>query len=142
MKRIRIIAAVSAVVTALAIYIYLSNIHKPVDVQRGPVVVAAQKIDAGKVVTADMVEVKDLPLEAINDQAARSADEVVGRVSSADAEPGEQLLVSRFYRAGEANDTLAYSLEKGSALSRWTWTPKRAYPGSSSRATTSTFWRS
>jgi pilus assembly protein CpaB len=73
-----------------------------------------QQIAAGKVITADMIAVKNLPVEAINTQAARSADEVVGRVSSADIEPDEQMLVSRFYRAGDAdNNTLAYALQPG-----------------------------
>jgi pilus assembly protein CpaB len=113
LKRIRIIAAVAAVATALAIYFYLAGMKKPVDVVRGPVVVAVQKIAAGQVIQPEMVAVRNLPVEAINDQAARSVDEVVGRVSTSDAVPGEQMIVSRFYRAGDNNGTLAYALEKG-----------------------------
>jgi pilus assembly protein CpaB len=113
LKRIRIIAAISAVVTALAVYFYLASMQKPADIVRGPVVVASVKIAAGQEIKPEMVEVKSLPVEAINAAAARSADEVIGRVSSADTEPGEQLLVSRFFKTGEADNTLAYALERG-----------------------------
>ena len=113
MKRIRIIAIISAIVTALAVYIYLANVKKPVDIQRAPVVVATQKIAAGQEVTAGMVEVKNLPVEAINAQAARSADDVVGHVSSAETEPGEQLLLPRLVKTGSTSNTLAYALDKG-----------------------------
>lgn len=113
MKRIRIIAAISAVATALAVYLYLSSVQKPVDIERAPVVLAMAKIAAGQEIKAEMVEVKDLPVEAIHLQAARSADEVVGRIASAQIEPGEQMMIPRFFKAGESSNTLAYAVEKG-----------------------------
>jgi pilus assembly protein CpaB len=113
LKRIRIIAIAAAIVTAVAVYMYLASLNKPVQIARGPVVVAVTQIAAGQEIKAEMVEVKDLPVEAIYPKAARSVEVVVGRVSSSGAEPGEQLLVSRFFKAGEANDTLAYAIERG-----------------------------
>lgn len=113
MKRIRIIAIASAIVTALAVFLYLNSLNKPVEIPRGPVVIAVTQIAAGQEIKAEMVGIKELPLEAINAKAARSVDEVVGRVSAAGAEPGEQLLVSRFFKVGEASDTLAYAIERG-----------------------------
>lgn len=113
MKRIRIIAILSAVVTAAALYLYLAGLNKPKEIERSPVVVAAVRIDAGQVVARDMVEVKNLPVEAVTANAARSVDEVAGRVCNARTEPGEQMLVSRFVTTGETADSLAFAVEEG-----------------------------
>jgi pilus assembly protein CpaB len=113
LKRIRIIAVISAIITALAVYVYLSGIKKPVVIQRVPVVVATVEIREGQEIKQEMVAVKMLPAEAIVSNAATSTDDVLGRISSGTVEPGEQLLVSRFFKAGDADNTLAYALEKG-----------------------------
>lgn len=113
MKKIRIIAVISALVTAIAVYVYLSGLNKPVVIPKSPVVVAAVKIPEGTEIKSDMLVVKMLPPEAITDRAATSMDEVVGRISSANVEVGEQLLVSRFFKSGETGSGLAAALEKG-----------------------------
>lgn len=115
MKKIRIIAIISALVTAAAVYVYLQSLKKPPEVQLYPVVVASVPIAEGQEIQESMVAVRMLPAEAIADRAATNTADVVGRISSASAEKGEQLLVSRFYKAGEASKTggLAEALEKG-----------------------------
>ncbi len=113
MKKIRIIAVISALVTAIAVYVYLSGLNKPIVIPKSPVVVAAVRIAEGTEIKSDMLVVKMLPPEAITDRAAISMDEVVGRVSSTNVEVGEQLLVSRFFKSGETGSGLAAALEKG-----------------------------
>jgi pilus assembly protein CpaB len=103
----------SSVITALAVYIYLSGIHKPVVIQRIPVVVASVQIKEGQEIKLEMVSVKMMPAEAVVNNAATKLDDVVGRISSTTVEQGEQMLVSRFFKAGDSDNTLAYALEKG-----------------------------
>jgi pilus assembly protein CpaB len=113
LKKIRIIAIISAIITALAVYIYLAGMKKPVEVKKFPVVVASMQILEGQEIKEDMVTVKMLPAEAIVDKAATSLGDIVGRISSATVEPGEQLLVSRFFKSGETSSGLAIAIEKG-----------------------------
>lgn len=113
MKKIRIIAIISAIITALAVYIYLAGMKKPVEIKKLPVVVATVEILEGQEIKDGMVAVKMLPEEAIVDRAATSVDEVIGRISSATIEPGEQLLASRFFKSGDTNNGLAIAIEKG-----------------------------
>jgi pilus assembly protein CpaB len=113
LKKIRIIAIISAVITAVAVYIYLSGLNKPVEIQKFPAVVATVQIKEGTEIKPEMVSVKMLPADAIVDRAAASVDEVVGRISSTNVEAGEQLLVARFYKSGETSSGLAIAVEKG-----------------------------
>lgn len=113
MKKIRIIAIISALVTAIAVYVYLSGLNKPVEIPKYPVVVATVPIREGTEIKSDMVAVKMLPAEAIVDRAATGIDEVVGRISGTNVEAGEQLLVARFFKAGETGSGLAVAIEKG-----------------------------
>ena len=113
MKRIRIIALVSALVTALLVYLYLAGIKKPETIQRSPVVVAVTDIAQGREITGDMVTEKMIPNEAIVGYAASRMDVVVGRISSVDVKAGEQIIISQVFTAGETKGGMAYSLDKG-----------------------------
>ncbi len=114
MKKIRIIAAIAAVVLAISVYVYLDSLKKPpVEAPRSPVVVAKVAIHAGDVIREDMVSVISLPSESVLTGAARTTDEVVGRISDRNTEAGEQLLVSRFLQPGESNGGLSYVVQSG-----------------------------
>ncbi len=113
MKRIRIIAVIAALFTALALYLYLSDLKKPETVKRVPVVVAAKEILEGQVITDDMVTIKQIPEEAVVSKAAYTLDAVVGTFSSTYVAPGEQLLSTMVFKAEQTKNGLAYTVGKG-----------------------------
>ena len=114
MKKIRIVAVISAIVLAISVYIYLQGLQKPpVEAPKSKVVLAAVAIKAGDVIKADMVMVATLPSEAVLTDAAKSIDEVVGRISDRNTEAGEQLLVTRFLQLGSSDGGLSYVVQSG-----------------------------
>lgn len=113
MKRIRIIAVLSAIVTAIAVYVYLASLNKPVVIPHAEVVVAVSEIQEGQKITDAMVVEKSVPSEAAVPNAAVAAGDIVGQISSAKVEPGEQILTTKCFKAGGANSALAFALEKG-----------------------------
>jgi pilus assembly protein CpaB len=112
-KRIRIIAVIAAVVTAIAVYVYLDSLKKPVEIARSQVMVALLEIKEGQKITEDMVIEKTIPTEAVVPGAFASRGDVVGMISSAKVEPGEQMLTTKCFKAGDANSALAFALDPG-----------------------------
>lgn len=113
MKRIRIIAIIAALITTVALYFYLADMKKPETIERTPVVVAAAPIVEGQTITDDMVAVKMIPMEAFVNGAATSKVAVVGSISSTDVAPGQQIISSDVFKAGETKSGLAYTVERG-----------------------------
>ncbi|HEY63809.1 MAG TPA: Flp pilus assembly protein CpaB [Caldilineae bacterium] len=60
-----------------------------------PVVVAARTVAVRSVLTAEDVEQKELPVEAVPEGAVRDIDQAVGRITLVDLYPGEILLDQR-----------------------------------------------
>ncbi|MBC7338284.1 MAG: Flp pilus assembly protein CpaB [Firmicutes bacterium] len=81
---------VLALAAAATVYFYLEGLGR-----RYPVVVAAAAVPAGKVLAPGDLRVVMLPGDAIHPQAVRSLQDGLGRVTSADLVPGEQVLQSR-----------------------------------------------
>ncbi len=113
MKRIRIIAAIAAVLLTAAVYFLLSDLKKPETIKRLPVVVAAKEILEGQVITDDMVAIKQIPEEAVVSKAAKTLDVVVGTFSSTYVAPGEQILSTMVFKAEQTQNGLAYTVGKG-----------------------------
>lgn len=113
MKNIRIIAIISALLMALAVYLYLDTLKKPVEIVRVPVVVAVLEIPEGQVITREMVALKEIPTEAVVKMAAPRLDLIVGYISSANVKPGEQLLTTKVFKAGETKSGMSYAVDKG-----------------------------
>ncbi len=59
------------------------------------VVVAAQRVDVRSLLTADDVDVQELPVDAIPDSAIRQQDRAVGKITLTELYPGEILLEQR-----------------------------------------------
>lgn len=83
-------SVVLALAAAATVYLYLQGLGR-----RYPVVVAAAPVPAGKVLVPGDLRVVMLPGDAIHPQAVRSLQDGLGRVTSADLVPGEQVLQSR-----------------------------------------------
>lgn len=117
MKKIKIIAFISAVAAAFLIYSYLNKISEPriIEVEKENVVLAAADIYPNTLITEDMLLVKEVAAEAIHLQAISSKEDAVGSVSSSQIIAGEQILSSKLIKPGQStNDgSLAYTIEPG-----------------------------
>lgn len=114
MKKVKIIALVSAVVTALLLFVFLNSLNKPTEVPKITVLTAAAPIPADTPITADMLTAAELPSEAVLPGAMTDPSQVVGKVAKAEIYPGEQLLGEKLVEPGESSEnTLAYAIEPG-----------------------------
>ncbi len=117
MKKVKLIAIVSALIVAVLIYNFLNELSKPtiVEITKTKVVVATQDILPNIPITADMLKVAEIPEEAVHLQSVKNSEEVVGKVTSSKIISGEQILSSKLITPGEStpNGTLAYSIEPG-----------------------------
>lgn len=117
MKKVKIIAIISAIIVAVLIYNFLNKLSEPVvvEIAKTEVVLASQDIMPNIPITAEMLKVSEIPEEAAHLQAVKNIEDVVGKVSSSQIISGEQILSSKLITPGEAtpDGTLAYSIEPG-----------------------------
>ena len=117
MKKIKILALLSAMAAAFLLYNYLNKISEPViiQVEKTNVVVASTDIFPNTLITEDMLTVKSIPVEAVHSQSISDKAEVLGNVSSSQIITGEQILSSKLITPGESADdgTLAYAIAPG-----------------------------
>lgn len=117
MKKVKLIAIVSAVIVAVLIYNFLNELSKPtvVEITKAKVVVATQDIMPNIPITAEMLTVAEMPEEAVHLQSVKNTEDVVGKVTSSKIMLGEQVLSSKLITPGEStpDGTLAYSIEPG-----------------------------
>lgn len=107
----------AAVVTALAVYSYLSYLRAqiPLSGRMVPMVVAAADIDSGVVVTAAMLEIESFPERYLPEAALSSSEAAVGRVAAVPILEGEPVTSRRLGRDGGSSSVVpdgmrAYSL--------------------------------
>lgn len=99
-KRVIVIAVLLGLIATWLAYYYIQNIEQQqppeeVVVQLTDVVVAEISIPAHVQITAEMLSIQSLPVEAVHPDAARSIDELVGFVTKQELYAGEQVLKSR-----------------------------------------------
>jgi Flp pilus assembly protein CpaB len=107
----------AAVVTALAVYSYLSYLRAqiPLSGRMVPMLVAASDIDSGVVVTAAMLEIESFPERYLPEQALSSSEAAVGRVAAVPILEGEPVTSRRLGMDGGSSSVVpdgmrAYSL--------------------------------
>jgi len=116
MKRTRLIALVAAIIAGLALYRFLGVVSQPQAAPTTPVVVAAVDIPENTAVTAEMLEIKKIPTEAVLSDAVLDTKQAVGMVMSSAVYQGEQILSDRLVAVGTENtdsNTLAYVVQPG-----------------------------
>lgn len=112
MKKVKLLALVSAVVAAFLLYLFLNTLNHPVEVETTSVVTAIVDIPANTPITADMLKLTELPTEAVLSGTISNSTDAVGKVSQVEIYQGEQLLSAKLISAGDTgNDTLAYAIE-------------------------------
>lgn len=116
-SRWSLLAMLAAVVTALAVYSYLSYLRAqiPLSGRMVPMVVAGIDIDSGVVVTAAMLEIESFPERYLPDDALSSSKAAVGRVAAVPILEGEPVTSRRLGSDGGSSSVVpdgmrAYSL--------------------------------
>ena len=112
---ILILAVVVGLAAAGGIYLFLQNLQKTYQVKGDfvKVVVARQRIPAKSQVTAQMIELKDIPANFVNERAAVDSKEVVGKIAKSDIFPGEQVLREKLAKDKESSDGLSFLIPPG-----------------------------
>lgn len=114
MKGVKILAVVSAVATALLLYLFLGSLSHPAATSTMSVIVAASDIPANTPITNEMIKTAELPAGSVVAGALTDSAKVVGKIASAEIFLGEQLLEAKLVSMGESgNKTLAYAIEPG-----------------------------
>ena len=95
MKKVYIIAAIFAILTAFSIYrfaSYLEDKSLPENVERMNVAVAATNIEKDTIITAEMVKTISLPKESVMSGTTDNAAQLVGRLAVESFVAHEQIL--------------------------------------------------
>jgi pilus assembly protein CpaB len=114
-KLILIFAVIIGLAAAAGIYMYLDGMKKTyqVDGDFVKVVMAKQRIPAKTMITAQMIEIKEIPSRFINTNAAVDAKEVVGKTVKSEILPGEQVLRDKIAGAKGTSEGLSYIIQPG-----------------------------
>ena len=114
MKKVRILALVSAVATALLLFMFLNSLNRPTEAIKTTVFIAASNIPPDTPISAAMLKTAELPPEAVVLCAITDKSQVIGKVSKAEIFAGEQILSAELISAGkDESKTLAYAIEPG-----------------------------
>ena len=115
MKKIRLMAFFLAVITAGALFYYLSvSGNQTAEVQKSHVIVAATDIPENTVVTAEMLERVSVPAEMVLQNTYDKVSDIIGKTTSAEMMSGEQVVSGRLVEVGSTeNETLSYAIEPG-----------------------------
>jgi len=113
MKKVYIIAAAMALLTAVLAYYYLSSVGEAERPQTVEVVAAAADIPAYTRITAEMLTVRQVAAGSQHPQSVRTAAEAVGKVSDSAILAGETLLSGKLRELGASTEALSYLVEEG-----------------------------
>lgn len=110
-RSIILVAVILGLATMGLLYFYIESLNNTpeVKIELTEVVVAVSAIPNHVKVTSAMVTIKSLPTEAVNIDAARSLDEVVGFITKSEIYNDEQVLKSRL-SSGTDQESLSYKI--------------------------------
>jgi len=113
-KKVKILALLSAIVTALLLFVFLSSLIKFGGSDTSKIITAAQDIPANTLITQEMVESTDVPTDAVLPGAITKLSDVVGKAMKSDVYIGEQIISAKMIVPGETGDgALSYAIEPG-----------------------------
>jgi pilus assembly protein CpaB len=117
MKKVKVLALVTAVIASILVYNFLNSLSEKtsVEIVKAGVLTAAVNISPNTPITEEMLEVIELPLEAIHSEATANEAAAIGKFSKYEITAGEQILSSKLIspEGGMGDGTLAYSIKKG-----------------------------
>ncbi len=120
-NRTLLLAMLVAAAAAVAAYMFVGSsggentatLPAPTQVPSSAVLVAKQDLAAATVLTADMLEVKQVPTDAKNERALTDPDQAIGKVASVALMRGEQILDLRVESQAAEPKTFAYEVPVG-----------------------------
>ncbi len=114
-KLILVLAIIIGLAAAAGIYLFLENTRKTYQVNSDfvSVVIARQRIPAKTQITAQMIEIKDIPAISLNYLAVVDTKEVLGKTTKSEILPGEQVLRERLATDRSSSDGLAFQIPPG-----------------------------
>lgn len=119
MKKVKVLALVTAVIAAVLLYNFLNSVsdkaEKEAEVVKTGVLTASVNILPNTTITEDMVEITQIPLEAVHAEAVVNEAAAVGKFSKYEITAGEQVLSSKLISpdGGGGDGTLAYAIKPG-----------------------------
>lgn len=113
MKRIYLIALLFAVLTGIAVYNYAGYLQNSARAEMASAVFSVKRIPENTLITEDMIVLKKVPKESLNQLSANAIALVRGRITNAAVEADEQILTSRLNEIGADKGGLAYKVPKG-----------------------------
>jgi pilus assembly protein CpaB len=110
-KKLKLIALIAAIITALLLYLFLNSIKSS---PQTDVLKAVVNIPSNTKVTAEMVTVAKISKDAIHPDAIKDPEMAVGKATQSDILTGEQILSAKLVSPGEgSNNSLAYAIKPG-----------------------------
>lgn len=117
MKKIKFLALVAAVIAAVLLYNFLNTLDEKasVEVVKTGVVTASVNIPPNTPITDDMLDIKQLPVEAVHAEAVVNEAAAIGKFSKYEIMAGEQVLYTKLIspEGGGGDGTLAYEIKPG-----------------------------
>lgn len=117
MKKIYLLAFISALIAGLAVYLFASSLQEKEDNETQDetiqIVVAAVPIPADTVITAEMIQFQSMDVKYVHPQSVKSLTDVIGRINQYPVVVGEPILSHRIKEITQENDRLSYALEPG-----------------------------
>jgi pilus assembly protein CpaB len=117
MKKIKFLALVVAVIAAVLLYKFLNTLDEKanVEVVKTGVVMASVNIPPNTPITDDMLDIKQLPVEAAHAEAVVNEAAAIGKFSKYEIMAGEQVLYTKLIspEGGGGDGTLAYEIKPG-----------------------------
>lgn len=114
MKKVKILALVSALLTAALLYIFLGSLADAAKGKRVNVLTAARDIPPNTPITAEMLKTVTIAAEAMVPRALSDSAPALGKLSQDKIYAGEQIISTRLIAPGEVSaKTLSYAIEPG-----------------------------
>lgn len=116
MKKIYLVALAIALIVGIAVFSFASSLQAEAKGDTNPqreVVVAIVAIPENTAITAEMVKLKAISVDAVHSQMLVSLKDAIGMISGSSVAAGEPLMRSRLEKSTVENDRLSYALEEG-----------------------------
>lgn len=110
-----VLALLCAILAAGSVYFYMESLAHEVkkDVEYTSILVARDYIPGRTVITADMLNNKEVPVSQLHENVLTDEQQVAGAVTKTPFYEGEPFLSPKLASAEELNDGLAYAIEDG-----------------------------
>ncbi len=113
-KKVLLLALICGLITAVAVNFYLKSVREAAsNVKTKKVAFANARIPSRTLITPEMISFKDIPVNVAHGSAAADPSQVVGYMTRAEIEAGEQILQTKLVPRESTGATLAYTVPLG-----------------------------